>query len=409
MTQASTRRQKPAPRELSTYSSRPGLAITPVVACVAMVALLAISTDCARSVVDFGTGKWQRTIIKAQKEREWGDSRVADAKLQEAWQLAQTLGKDHPFYSITLRHLSDTNYKHYKFEIARGFAMQELQILRTLGNDYQDIVPVLTRLADIDIVENKLDDAEARLIEARNIKDKAMFNTLGRGEIDARQSVVALAKGKVSEYEMLRKRAEEELIKTKVGRPASALSEYGLEIARMSTRANKKMVRPMRKAAEYYTKRGIELAQKSRMDSVSLTLVHCYDRLAEVYEIEGKWLEKLECFKQGAAICMNSPVMSMNERAIVLYQYGKPMLGTQHWDEAVYFLERSRVFAQKTDDKNMLADILFHLAFGLAQQNRWSDALSVKRELVAAFDSAGRKQEADQQRKEIEKITAAIK
>lgn len=383
--------------------------MTPVVVCVAMTALLAITIDCARSVVDFGTGKWQRTMIKAQKEREWGDRRVADAKLQEAWQLAQTLGKDHPFYSITLRHLSDTNYKHYKFDIARGFAMQELQILRALGTDYQDIVPVLTRLADIDIVESKLDDAEARLIEARKIKDKAMFNTLGRGEIDARQSVVALAKGKVSEYEMLRKRAEEELIKTKVGKPASALSEYGLEIARMSVHASKKMARPMRKAAEYYTKRGIELARKNRMDSVSLTIVHCYERLAEVYEIEGKWLEKLECFKQSAAICMNSPVLTMNERAIVLYQYGKSMLDTKHWDEAVQFLERSRVFAQKTDDKNMLADILFHLAFGLAQQNRWSDVLSVKRELVSALDSAGRKQEANQQRKEIEKITAAIK
>jgi tetratricopeptide (TPR) repeat protein len=375
-------------------------------ACLSCLTLVVLLSSTAQGV-SFGTIPWQHAILDAQRQRDYGESPQAVQQLDKAWALAQQLGKDHPFYTITLRHLSDSNYRQYKFNASRKYALEELEILRKLGPDYQDIVPVLTRLAEIDIVEYKLDSAEKYMKEAQQIKDKAQFNTLGRADLAMRESVIQLAKGNESAYQLLRKRAEAELIATKVGKPGSTLSDYGLELRHLSDFCNKRMVRPLRKAALYYAERGLRVTQQT--NEISLSLVHGYNKLSEIYDMDGRFQDKLECWKRGAVVVAQSPSMNLEEKATVTYMYGKPLVDQQRYAEAIPFLQQCVPYARKDGKLNVLADALFHLSFAYIKTNRFADAIATKRELVDVFEKIGWKSQANIQRNEIEKLSAAIK
>lgn len=354
--------------------------------------------------VGFGTLQWQKAILTSQQERDYGESPQAIAKLQEAWRLAQKLGKGHPFYTITLRHLSDSAWRQHKFRESRDYAMQELTLLRPLGPDYQDVVPILTRLADIDIVENKLDSAAKNLEEAELVKDKAMFNLLGRAEIVVRQSVVALAMGNQSEWEKLRKRAEDEWIATKVAKPGSSMSEYGFELGTLSLFSNKKMVKPLRTAALYYAQRGVNYMQQARIDK--LAMVHGYQRLADVYGFMNREEEKLALWKQSAALCARSKNLTIYEKTVTLCSYGKTLVDKRNYAEAIRFLEQCLPLAREGDDKNLLAQTIFYLQFAYMQTNRAADAIPLKRELMMLYMDLGQRREAEVQRREIEALSA---
>lgn len=355
--------------------------------------------------IGFGTLQWQRAILKSQQERDYGESPKGIAMLQEAWRLAQKLGKDHPFYTITLRHLSDSAWRQNKFAQSRDYALQELELLKPLGPDYQDLVPIFTRLADIDIVENKLESASKYLKEAQTVKDKAMFNLLGRAEIVVRQSVVALAQGKQSEWEALRKRAEDEWIATKVAKPGTSMSEYGYELGTLSFFSNKKMLKPLRAAALYYTQRGVTFMQNERMDN--LAMVHGYERLADVYGFINRTDEKLALWKQTAALCARSKNLTAYEKTVTLCRYGKALVDKRNYIDAIQFLEQCLPLARECGDQDLLNQTIFYLQFAYMQTNRSAEALPLKRELMSSFAARGQRREAESQRREIEAISAA--
>jgi hypothetical protein len=54
---------------------------------IAVFTLVVLASQNATSI-GFGTLEWQRTILKAQRERDYGESSQAIAKLHEAWRLA---------------------------------------------------------------------------------------------------------------------------------------------------------------------------------------------------------------------------------------------------------------------------------------------------------------------------------
>jgi len=373
---------------------------------IAVFTLGVLASQNARSI-GFGTLEWQRTILQAQRERDYGESPQAIAKLHEAWRLAQQLGKDHPFYTITLRHLSDSAWRQRKFEESRGYAMQEFEILKPLGPDYQDLVPILTRLADIDLVENKLDSASKNLAEALRVKDKAMFNLLGRAEIIVRQSVVELARGNETRFKELRAQAEKEWIATKVAKPGTCMSEYGFELGSLSVSSNKKVVKPLRTAALYFAQRGLNYLQNQHLDNLSI--VHAYERLADVYRFMNRDADKLALWKQSANVCTHSRHLTANEITITLCRYGKALVEKKNYAEAVSFLEQCVPFARQCDDPNLLTATLFYLQFAYMQTSRIADALPLKKELMVRYAAAGMRQDAANQQREIDALAAAVK
>jgi tetratricopeptide (TPR) repeat protein len=374
--------------------------------CFAVTALVFLALPKAWSV-GFGTLNWQRAILKAQQERDYGESPRAIAKLQEAWGLAQQLGKNHPFYTITLRHLSDSAWRQRKFQESRAYAMQEFEILKSLGPDYQDLVPIFTRLADIDLVENKLDSAAINLQEALRVKDKAMFNLLGRAEIIVRQSVVELARGNQKEYERLRIEAEQEWIATKVAKPGTCMSDYGFELGSLSLSSDKKVAKPLRSAALYFTRRGLAYLQKQRFDNLSI--IHAYERLADVYGFLKRDADRLAVWKQSANVCTHSKNLTVNEISITLCRYGKVLVETKNYTDAIPFLEQCMPFARRCDDQNLLTQAIFLLQFAYLQTNRVADALTLKNELINRYARAGMRQEAAIQKREIDALAASMK
>jgi len=357
----------------------------------------------------FGTVQWQRNIFRAQNARAEGRSREADIYLQQALTDAKQLGKHHPFYTITLRHLSDAAVLKYQFKEARDFSIKELELLKPLGDDYQDLVPIYLRLADIALAEGNLEEASHSLDKAKALKEQAMFNPTFKAEISLRRAMVALAKNDPGEFRSLTKSGIDEWIKmVKEPKAGTNLSEYAIEVARLSLHADKKLSKTLREAALEFSTRALSLI-KNYQGSEGLGYIQCLQHLGEIYRMHKRPLDEIACYQRGAEACIATKLLNFKDKSVVLFQYGKPLVDQKYYAEALPMLRQSEVYSKKVNSKNFRIDILFHLSACLAGLNQAEESITFKRELVDILESKGRRLEAQQQLREIDALSARIK
>jgi len=372
----------------------------------AAITLAVLSSRTAHSA-GYGTWQWQQAISTAQKLRETGKNEKADFHMQRAFALAKQLGVDHPFYTITLRHLSDTAYQKYQFDASRKYSLRELELLRPLGADYQDLVPVLLRLAELDIYEAKFDSALKYLKEAKDIKAKAVYNPLLRAEINARFSLLALGENNDLKYNEYRNKAQQEWTDSvKEPKCGSNFSEYGLELAHISEHAVPKMRKPLMNAAMDYAIRGIAIMRRAS-GAGNVAFVHGQNRLATIYKLQHRDAEAMNCWKTAASAALPSEMLTDRDKFNVLFTYGKPLVQKGRNEEALQFLEPAFRYTRGLDDPHIYADYLAHFSAAYVQVGRNADAIRVKRELVDLLDKLHLPRAAAQQRAEIEALNAA--
>lgn len=357
----------------------------------------------------FGTVDWQRHIFAAQQNRDLGQIALADRLLNQAFQDAKRLGKQHPFYSVTLRHLSDAAFYKYDFKTARDYSVQELEILKPLGDDYQDLVPVFMRLGDIAYLEGNLQESKTWVDKAKDLKDKALFNPTLKAEIKLRLAMLEIAKNRKVEFRSYVDAAEKDWIEmVKEPKAGSNLSEYAMEVGKMSLHADKRVVEPMREAARFMAVRSVFLIKKYHGVN-TLGIIWALNKLGEIYRISNRPMDEIECFRKGAAFAIASTGLSVKDKAIVLYQYGQPLCDQGYFEEALPMLQQSEVYSRSVPLEGFSADILFYLGNCYKQCNRLEEAILYKRKLVAIYEKLGRHSEAYQQLREIDALTARIK
>lgn len=357
----------------------------------------------------FGTVDWQRHIFAAQKNRDIGQVSDADRLLNQAFQDAKRLGKQHPFYSVTLRHLSDAAFYKYDFKTSRDYAVQELEVLKPLGEEYQDLVPLFMRMGDIAYMEGNLTEAKVWIEKARVLKDKALFNPTLKAEIKLRLAMIEIARNHKEEFRSFVRAAEKDWVEMlKEPKAGSNLSDYSIEVGRMSAHANKKVAAPMREAARYMAVRAVYLI-KTYQGVDTLGIIWGLSRLGEIYKISNRPLDEIECFRKGSAYAIASKGLTIKDKAIVLYQYGQPLVDQGYFEEALPMLRQSELYSRKVPNEDFCIDILYYLAFCLKKTNHPEEALAFKRQLINAYERMGRHAEAQQQLREIDADSARIK
>lgn len=294
----------------------------------------------------FGTVQWQRNILKAQNARAEGRIAEADIYLQQALTDAKQLGKHHPFYTITVRHLSDAAFLKFEFKEARAFSIKELELLKPLGDDYQDLVPIFLRLSDIALAEGNLEEATHFLDKAKALKDQAMFNPTFKAEISLRRAIVALAKNDLSEFRSLTENGTDEWIKmVKEPKAGSNLSEYAIEVAKLSLHADKKLSRSLREAALEFSTRALSLI-KNYQGTQGLGYIQCLQHLGEIYRMHKRPLDEIACYQRGAEACIATKLLNYKDKSVVLFQYGKALVDQKYYAEALPMLRQSEVYSK---------------------------------------------------------------
>lgn len=356
----------------------------------------------------FGTVDWQRHIFAAQNRRNEGFIEVADALLNQAFDDAKRLGKQHPFYSITLRHLSDAEFYKFNFKASKAYALQELENLKPLGEDFQDLVPVFMRLSDIAYVEGNLNEAELYINKAKVLRDKSLYNPTLKSEIRLRLALIALAKNQKPEFRFLVSAAEKDWVEMyKEPKAGTNLNQYALEVAKLSLYSNKKVVPALREASIYMGTRSVYLIQKYQ-GVETLAIIWGLQKMAEIYRISNRPLDEIACCQRGSQYAIASTVLSTNDKAIVLFQYGRPLLDGGHLEEALPMLRQADAYSKKANMKERV-DFLAYLSNCLKRLKQTEEAIATKRELVSLLEKSNRKPEAEQQLREIDFLLTRIK
>lgn len=382
------------------------LAPAAIACCAGLAALLAVSPRSARSA-SFGTVPWQHAMYRAQEARNTGKSEEARFQSLRAFAEARRLGKDHPFYTITLRHLSDINYYDLQFDVAKNYSLDELEILKGLGENYQDSVPVYIRLSEIAFMQGKLDESASYLTEARKLKDKSEFNPLLRAEIDARYSLLALVNHDRGKYQMFCKKAEDEWVKAvKEPKTGANMSEYGVELARLSRRSNKRVTPALRTAAEYYCTRGLSIITRN-CGTNGLAFIHALNRVAETHGICNRPTEQLACWKRVLETCRNTKELTPVDKTNTLLPIARALVMGDRPYEALPFFDLSLHFSRLGRDPNLHAETLFQASDCYASLGRNAEAIALKRQLLDVLQSLGRKDAAARQKRQIDMLSSS--
>ncbi len=358
----------------------------------------------------FGTADWQKNIFKAQKARELGDLNEANVYYKRAYADAQKLGKQHPFYTVTLRHLSDAAYEDFNYPLAKDYALKELELLKPLGDDYQDLVPIFIRLGDIAFAQGNLEETKVQLLKAKTLKDKAQFDPTLKAEIRLRLANLALANKDQSQFHVLCQEAENEWLSTvKEPKTGSNFSEYAVAIARLSRHTNKRVSRALREAALYYGTVGARMITKTQ-GKETLHYIHAMSRLGEIHGICKQPAQKIACYQRGSEAAIASRVLNFQDKAVVLFQYGKPLMDEGHLEEALPMLRQSAIYARTMRNRKFdRSNILANLSNCLVRLNQIEEAIVVKQEMVGVLETMGMKREAQAQLREIDVLSARIK
>ncbi len=177
----------------------------------------------------------------------------------------------------------------------------------------------------------------------------------------------------------------------------------------MSQHCDSKVLRPLRTAAEYFVSRGRQLIRTSS-GTGALSFVQACTRLSEIYDLDNRWVDSFECMKQSGAACVQSKQLTTMEKTTVLFQIGKPLVERLKYEESIPFLEQAIPYARLEGNyKNILADELNFLSAAYMQTGRINQAIATKRELADTLDQIGSHKQAQDLRKEIEKLTPRIK
>lgn len=362
------------------------------------------------SATSFGTLDWQHAILKAQKAWETGDVEGAQRYERIAFEEAKRLGTDHPFYTITLRHLSDTAYYLSKFDTAKKHSLAELEILRQLGANYQDLVPVLLRLGEVAFVNGQIDEAKSFFLEAKRVRDRSVFNPLLKAEIACRLSLLEYVDGNEQEGNTQRKTAEEEWIKSvKEQKAGTNMAEYGYELGRLTNSSNKRVRRVIRDSAYYFLKRSLQITEKCQ-GTYGLGYINPLIHLGECYGFDQKFDEEFQCFKKAMDKALASPILSNSEKLATLAGVSKILMAQRKFEEALIVLNQElRLSSQDMQNRVFHIEILGFLAYCNLELKRYDQAIAFKRQLQDIYQSMGMTSAVSSLKTEIDILSARIK
>ncbi|MBX9669003.1 MAG: hypothetical protein K2X93_15370 [Candidatus Obscuribacterales bacterium] len=384
--------------------------LPPLVVTMIIAYAIALCLQPQASATSFRTLDWQHAIRKAQKAWDAGDVEGAQRYERIAFEEAKRLGSDHPFYTITLRHLSDTAYNLAKFDTAKKHSLAELEILRQLGANYQDVVPVLLRLGEIAFVNGHIDEAKSYFFEAKRVRDRSAFNPLLKAEIACRLSLLEFVDGNEEQGNALRKTAEEEWIKSvKEQKAGTNMAEYGYELGKLANSMNKRVRRVVRDSAYYFLKRSLQITEKCQ-GTYGLGYINPLIHLGECYGFNQKFDEEFQCFKKAMNKALESPILRDPEKLATLTAISKILIAQRHFEEALIVLHLElRLSSRDRQNRVFQIDLLTFLAHCNLELKRYDQAIAFKRQLLDIYESMGTKSAVSSLKTEIDILSARIK
>ncbi len=355
------------------------------------------------------TGAWGKEVMQSQKLGGEGHEAEALQHGFSALSIAEKLGKDHPLYSISLRNLSDIYFLYMRLDQSKLYANKEIEALRPLGPEYQDLVPILLRLTDIAIIQGNVKEAERFAKQAKAIRSGSAFNPLLKAEIDCRLGILALQAGKEEECRSLRLTAEQEwLDSVKAERAADDMGHYGRELCREIGLASSKTKSAMLQSAEYWCMRALELSRQT-CGPDSGSYASALEKAAFMYQTAGN-LEAAASYQiQALNLILRVYNWKVSTKVNFILNGTTRLINLGKSDQALPFIKAAVPLARELEDDELYVKALSDLSQVARRQGNLADAKEAKEELLQLCTRKKQWREVAILKSEIESLSKGMK